>query len=89
MKPKYAVKGERRFHNVSDSGVHEYVKMIQSLIHEYDREDPETVSVLQKVWKDLSVEETRRLAEMPSVESPVTPAPMLKKRVVKKSKILK
>lgn len=89
MKPKYAVKGERRFHNVSDSGVHEYVKMIQSLIHEYGREDPETVSVLQKVWKDLSVEETRRLAEMPSVESSVTPAPVLKKRAVKKSKILK
>lgn len=88
-RPKYAIAGEINFHNVSDERLKSFIDMIQSLIFEYDRIDPENTSVLRKVWKDLAVEQTRRLAEKPLVEPSATPPVLLKKRGVKKAKSLK
>lgn len=77
MRPKYAVKGQINFHNVSDSKLKEYISLCQSLIYEYKGVDDDKVKVLSAVWKDLTVENTRRLAESPEVTP--RPAKMLSK----------
>lgn len=77
-RPKYAIKGQVNFHNVSDEKLKGYLDLIQSLIFEYkDAEDYEKVNVLNRIWKDLASEDTRRLVDSPEVV--VKPVGMLGK----------
>lgn len=74
---KYALKGEPDFHHLSDERLKSFLDLTQQMIFAYKHHDEEKVKVLESIWKDLSVESTERLCNMPEV--PKTPAPMLGK----------
>lgn len=72
---KYALKGEPDFHKLSDEKVKSFMDFSQQMIYAYKGHDDSKVKVLQEIWKDLSVEHTSRIANMPEV----SPAPALRK----------
>lgn len=74
---KYALKGEPDFHHIGDERVKSFMDLTQELIFVYKGYSDEKVTVLQEIWKDLSVEHTERLCSMPEVHR--TPAPLLGK----------
>lgn len=74
---KYALKGEPDFHRISDERLKSFLDLTQQMIFSYKHHDAEKVKVLESIWKDLSVEYTERLANMPEVVK--TPAPILGK----------
>lgn len=74
---KYALKGEPDFHRLSDARLKSFLELTQQMIFAYKGHDDSKVKVLQEIWKDLSVEHTERLGNMPEVVE--SPAPMLKK----------
>lgn len=59
---KYAIKGEPDFHRVSDEQLQSFLDLTQQLIFAYNRLDEAKVEVLTAIWKDLSRENTDRLA---------------------------
>ena len=65
---KYALKGEPDFHNLSDERVKSFLDLTQQMIFVYKHHDAEKVKVLESIWKDLSVEHTSRIANMPEVQ---------------------
>ena len=83
MPPKrHAVKGEPDFHTVSDEKLKSFLDLTQSLIFSYENVDEGKVKVLEEIWKDLSCENTDRLANSSVAEQEVssgTPAHLLKK----------
>lgn len=72
---KYALKGEPDFHNLSDEQVKSFLDFTQQMIFTYKGCDDSKVKVLQEIWKDLSVEHTSRIANMPEV----SPAPIMRR----------
>lgn len=74
---KYALKGEPDFHTIGDDRLKSFLDFAQQMIFAYKGHSDEKVKVLQEVWKDLSVEHTERLCNMPEVSK--TPAPVLGK----------
>lgn len=72
---KFALKGEPDFHTIGDEKVKSFMDFAQQMIFAYKGHDDAKVKVLESIWKDLSVEHTERIANMP--EAPK--APMLKK----------
>ena len=74
---KFALKGEPDFHTIGDERLKSFLDFAQQMIFAYKGHDDSKVKVLQEIWKDLSVEHTSRLCNMPVVEK--VPAPMLKK----------
>lgn len=74
---KYALKGEPDFHTISDERLKSFLDCAQQMIFAYKGHDDEKVKVLQEIWKDLSVEHTERLGNMPEVVQ--KPASLLKK----------
>lgn len=74
---KYALKGEPDFHNLSDDKVKSFMDMTQQLAFAYKHHDVEKSKVLESIWKELSVEHTSRIANMPEVVK--SPAPILAK----------
>ena len=76
-KRRYAISGEPDFHNLSDDRVKSFMDLTQQMIFCYNQYDSEKVKVLESIWKDLSVEHTSRIANMPEVVK--TPAHILAK----------
>lgn len=74
---KYALKGEPDFHTIGDERLKSFLDCAQQMIFCYKGHDDEKVKVLESIWKDLSVEHTERLCNMPEVKA--SPTPMLKK----------
>lgn len=74
---KYAIKGEPDFHTIGDDRLKSFLDLTQQLIFSYKHHDAEKVKVLESIWKDLSVEHTSRIANMPEVVK--SPAPILVK----------
>lgn len=74
---KFALKGEPDFHHLSDEKVKSFLDFAQQMIFAYKHHDAEKTKVLESIWKDLSIECTERLCNMPEVVK--DPAPMLKK----------
>ena len=74
---KYALKGEPDFHTIGDERLKSFLDFAQQMIFAYKGHDDSKVKVLQEIWKDLSVEHTERLCNMPEVVK--TPAPLLGK----------
>lgn len=77
-KRKYALKGEPDFHNVSDERLKSFLDLTQKLIFAYQDYDPEKVKVFESVWKDLSIESTKRIADSPDKTSD-SPSSLLRK----------
>lgn len=76
-KRRYAIKGEPDFHTLSDQRVESFLDCAQQMIFAYKGVDDEKVKVLQEIWKDLSIESTERICNMPEVVA--EPTPVLKK----------
>lgn len=74
---KFALKGEPDFHTIGDERLKSFLDCTQQMIFAYKGHDDSKVKVLQEIWKELSVEHTSRLANMPEVAK--VPAPLLKK----------
>ena len=74
---KYALKGEPDFHIIGDDRLKSFLDFAQQMIFAYKGHDDSKVTVLQEIWKDLSVEHTERLCNSPEVVK--EPTPMLRK----------
>ena len=67
MPPKrHAEKGKPDFHNISDEKLKSFLDLTQHLIFAYNRHDDAKVEVLSSIWKDLSAEDSDRLAQSAS-----------------------
>lgn len=81
---KYAIKGEPDFHLISDEKLKSFLDLTQQMIFAYNHHDDEKVEVLRAIWKELSIEDTDRLARsaceaIDKSESVGSSTPLLKK----------